>query len=254
MSIKKVILLVAFVLSTLAICETAQADTQLDKYEKTLKKKEKSLNSLNKEIRGIRVAIKTNRQYVKTLDTDIEQFSELIDKLSKEYVIEKIYLTSFTNYEASLKQHKKEALKEIQGYNNQLKNKYKKRKKLRKSIKSIKKKIDNIKKKSFNGVLLSYSDPYYVSSNQLTKSKGVVRFNGHRETYYSQRVLPGTGLKIPGRHVAKDGTVRDKDGYICVAANPSFYSRYSVLMTSLGPARVYDCGCAYGTIDVYCNW
>jgi hypothetical protein len=25
-------------------------------------------------------------------------------------------------------------------------------------------------------------------------------------------------------------------------------------MISLGPAKVYDSGCSYGTIDVYVNW
>lgn len=107
---------------------------------------------------------------------------------------------------------------------------------------------------SFGGVPLQYSAPYNITNNKLTKSKGVVYFNNHKETYYSQRVLPGGGLKIPGRHVAEDGTVRDQNGYICVAAHQSYLSRGSVVMTSLGPAKVYDTGCAYGTIDIYVNW
>lgn len=57
------------------------------------------------------------------------------------------------------------------------------------------------------------------SGGALTPSKGVVYYNGHRETYYSQKVLPGGGLNIPGRHVASDGTIRDADGYICVASS-----------------------------------
>lgn len=107
---------------------------------------------------------------------------------------------------------------------------------------------------SYSNVALQYSARYNVSSNPLTSYKGVVYYNGHRETYYSQRVLPGYGLNIPGRHVADDGTVRDGDGYICVAANTSYMSKGTTLMTSLGPAKVYDCGCAYGTIDIYVNW
>ena len=51
----------------------------------------------------------------------------------------------------------------------------------------------------------------------LTKSKGRVIFNGHYETWYSQKVLPGKGLNIPGRHVDNKGLVRDGNGYICVA-------------------------------------
>lgn len=105
-----------------------------------------------------------------------------------------------------------------------------------------------------DSITLQYSERYNVSSNPLTSFKGVVYYNGHRETYYSQRVLPGNGLNIPGRHVADDGTIRDGDGYICVAANSAYMKKGTTLMTSLGPAKVYDCGCAYGTIDIYVNW
>lgn len=96
---------------------------------------------------------------------------------------------------------------------------------------------------------------YVMSSSDgvLTKSKGVVYYAGHRETYYSQRVLPGGGLKIPGRHVnASDGTVRDADGYICVAS--SDLEMGTVVETSLGTGKVYDSGCASGTIDIYVDW
>ncbi len=91
------------------------------------------------------------------------------------------------------------------------------------------------------------------SGGVLTKRKGVVYYNGHRETYYSQRVLPGTGLNIPGRHVeSSDGTVRDGDGYICVAS--SDLPKGTIVETSLGIGKVYDCGCASGTIDIYTDW
>lgn len=103
-------------------------------------------------------------------------------------------------------------------------------------------------------VELLYSGRYNVCSNPLTASMGVKHFNGHRETWYSQKVLPGGGLKIPGRHVADDGTVRDGEGYIVVASDLSYLSRGSVVLTSLGPGKVYDTGCAYGTIDIYVNW
>ena len=48
----------------------------------------------------------------------------------------------------------------------------------------------------------------------LTKSKGKVLFNGHYETWYSEKKLPGKELKIPGRHTDKNGLVKDKDGNI----------------------------------------
>lgn len=91
-----------------------------------------------------------------------------------------------------------------------------------------------------------------ASSDPLTPEKGVVYYNGHRETYYSQQVLPGGGLEIPGRHVAADGTIRDAEGYICVAS--SDYAKGTVVETSLGTGKVYDSGCASGTIDIYTNW
>lgn len=93
----------------------------------------------------------------------------------------------------------------------------------------------------------------YPSGNGvLTPSKGVNYYNGHRETYYSQKVLPGNGLNIPGRHVASDGTIRDENGYICVAS--SDYPKGTIVETSLGTGKVYDTGCASGTIDLYTNW
>lgn len=101
---------------------------------------------------------------------------------------------------------------------------------------------------------LEYSASYETNTKRLTKSRGALYYNNHKETYYSQRVLPGTSLRIPGRHVADDGTVRDGDGYICVAASTSYLSRGAVVKTSLGPAKVYDSGCASGTIDIYTNW
>lgn len=90
------------------------------------------------------------------------------------------------------------------------------------------------------------------NKNKLTKSKGVNYFNGHKETYYSQKVLPGGGLKIPGRHVASDGTIRDENNYICVAS--SDYKKGTIVETSLGTGKVYDSGCASGTIDIYTDW
>ena len=90
------------------------------------------------------------------------------------------------------------------------------------------------------------------SSNPLTRSKGVVYYNGHRETWYSQKVLPGGGLKIPGRHVDSRGLICDGDGYICVAS--SDLAKGTIVKTSLGTGKVYDSGCASGTIDIYTNW
>ena len=105
-----------------------------------------------------------------------------------------------------------------------------------------------------SGSGLRYSAAYDYASNHLTRSNGVVYYNGHKETWYSTNESCGqaTAVSIPGKHVADDGTIRDADGYICVAS--SDHAFYTVVDTTLGPGKVYDCGCSYGTIDVYTNW
>lgn len=80
---------------------------------------------------------------------------------------------------------------------------------------------------------------------------GVIYWGDYRFTWYSERVLPGGGLDIPGRW--SDGNfVRDGDGYLCVAS--SDLEKGTVLETPWGTAKVYDCGCASGTIDMYVSW
>ena len=93
---------------------------------------------------------------------------------------------------------------------------------------------------------------YPSDGGVLTPSKGVNNYGGHRETYYSQKVLPGHGLAIPGRHVAADGTIRDANGFLCLAS--SDYPKGTQVMTSLGMGIVYDTGCASSTIDIYTDW
>ncbi|MDO5449217.1 MAG: hypothetical protein Q4F70_06415, partial [Clostridia bacterium] len=93
-----------------------------------------------------------------------------------------------------------------------------------------------------SGIDLLYSEEYDVCEDRLDEILGALFFNGHKETYYSEHVLPGEGLDIPGRHVADDGTIRDENGYICVAADPEFLPYGATVLTTLGPAKVYDCG------------
>lgn len=95
------------------------------------------------------------------------------------------------------------------------------------------------------------SGTYYSPS--YFKKAGVLRYNGYRWTYYSSRILPGYGLKIPGRHTDSNGYICDEDGYICLAS--STLKKGTILSTPLGKqGKVYDCGCAVGTVDVYVNW
>lgn len=93
---------------------------------------------------------------------------------------------------------------------------------------------------------------YIIPDGGLTPSKGRIWFNGHTETYYSQKVLPGGGLDIPGRHIASDGTIRDSSNYIVVASDD--YPKGTVVQTSLGPGMVYDTGSGSGNIDLYTDW
>ena len=78
---------------------------------------------------------------------------------------------------------------------------------------------------------------------------GVVHWNGYKFTYYSQKVLPGGGLRIPGRHVNANGYVADADGYIVLANDAP---KGTVINTPFGgPGKVYDRGTRGNHFDVY---
>ena len=95
------------------------------------------------------------------------------------------------------------------------------------------------------------SNVYY--SNSTFKRMGVFNYNGHRWTWYSEKVLPGPGLRIPGRHVDENGYVCDENDYICLAAN--FLSKGTVVDTPLGKqGKIYDYCETNNTIDVYVSW
>lgn len=115
-------------------------------------------------------------------------------------------------------------------------------------------KLAEIDENGYGWVQLQYSAPYNIRENHLTRSNGSIDVYGHHETWYSTNEAAGqtTEREIPGKHVADDGTIRDKDGFICVAS--SDHEFYSIVMTSVGPGKVYDCGCNIGTIGVYTTW
>ena len=106
----------------------------------------------------------------------------------------------------------------------------------------------------YGWVQLQYSAEYHIREDHLTRSNGSIDVFGHHETWYSTNEGCGqtTAVPIPGKHVADDGTIRDEDGYVCVAS--SDLKMYSIVMTSVGPGKVYDTGCSSGTVDVYTNW
>ena len=85
------------------------------------------------------------------------------------------------------------------------------------------------------------------------KRLGTFRWNGYRWTWYSEKVLPGGGLKIPGRHVDENGYVCDENGYIVIASHT--LSKGTVVATPLGKdGKVYDYCATAGTLDVYVSW
>ncbi|WP_071131124.1 hypothetical protein [Enterococcus timonensis] len=80
-------------------------------------------------------------------------------------------------------------------------------------------------------------------------STGVVNSGGYKFTYYSQSVLPGGGLSIPGRHVNSNGYVCDGDGYIVAASS---LPKGTIIATPFGnSAKVYDRGTVGNHIDIY---
>lgn len=91
-------------------------------------------------------------------------------------------------------------------------------------------------------------DAYYTAGD--LRFNGVLYAGGWRWTWYSQNVLPGGGLAIPGRHVDESGFVCDGNGRICLASSDLAWG--TVVATPFGKEGcVYDCGCASGTLDVY---
>lgn len=98
-------------------------------------------------------------------------------------------------------------------------------------------------------------EPAVDPSEVDLKTAGVVYDGGTRYTWYSELVLPGGGLtelNENGRTHDEAGRVVDADGYIAVAS--SDYEKGTVLDTPWGAAKVYDCGCDSGTVDIYTQW
>lgn len=79
--------------------------------------------------------------------------------------------------------------------------------------------------------------------------KGAINWGGHKFTYYSQQVLPGEGLAVPGRHVNAAGYVSDADGYIVLAGSAA---KGTVFETPFGyQGKIYDRGTVGNHLDVY---
>ena len=90
----------------------------------------------------------------------------------------------------------------------------------------------------------------YSGNSGSFKSQGVIYQNGIRYTYYSSNVL--YHYRTPEWNAGSDGIYRDSAGYIVVAS--SDHSQGSIVSTPFGAGKVYDSGCASGTIDIYTNF
>ena len=90
-------------------------------------------------------------------------------------------------------------------------------------------------------------------SASYLKQMGVITWNNYRWTWYSQKVLPGGGLNIPGRHVDENGYVCDENGRICLASG--FVDKGTIVSTPFGKEGcVYDYCATANTYDVYTNF
>lgn len=99
--------------------------------------------------------------------------------------------------------------------------------------------------------VVEYTDAAYAPSDLYTQ--GRLCYGDYQYTWYSERVLPGHGLAIDGRHTDDEGFVCDGDGYICVASGS--LEKGTVVDTPFGrEGKVYDCGCPSNVLDVYVNW
>lgn len=112
--------------------------------------------------------------------------------------------------------------------------------------------ISTEKQDEEGGNIMSTSASYEYSPAQFM-NLGIIYWGDFRWTWYSENVLPGGGLNIPGRHTNDLGYVCDGDGYICLASND--YSNGTIFDTPFGgQGKIYDSGCDSGTLDVYVSW
>ena len=92
--------------------------------------------------------------------------------------------------------------------------------------------------------LHSYKSPKKYRGSYF-RSAGVIWWRDQKFTWYSQRILPGYGLRIPGRHLDGQGFVCDGKGYIVLGSNTA--NRGKIIATPFGRyGKVYDAG-AVGT-------
>ena len=92
--------------------------------------------------------------------------------------------------------------------------------------------------------------PQIINSGSF-KSAGVWYDSTYRYTWYSSNVL--YHYRTPEWTAGADGIYRDSDGYVVVASS-DLPQGTVVEGTPFGACKVYDSGCASGTLDVYTNF
>lgn len=100
----------------------------------------------------------------------------------------------------------------------------------------------------------AYSSDGYITTDEFIDC-GIINYNDNIFTYYSENVLPGNGLDIPGRYTDDEGYVCDEDNYVVLATpDEDIYPRYSTIELPTGRMGKFYDYCPEGSIDVYVNW
>ena len=105
-----------------------------------------------------------------------------------------------------------------------------------------------------DGSVNGNTDGGWVSSSDFRRDGVHYDGSGYSYTWYSQNVLPGGGLNIPGRSVDDEGYVIDADGNVCIASDDLPYGTEVDIPFGSGKGKVYDCGSGYGNLDIYTSW
>lgn len=89
------------------------------------------------------------------------------------------------------------------------------------------------------------------TSSSSFKSDGVWYDGTYRYTWYSSNAA--YHYRTPEWTAGSDGIYRDSEGYVVVASSDHPIGTV-ISSTPFGAAKVYDTGCASGTLDVYTNF
>lgn len=96
------------------------------------------------------------------------------------------------------------------------------------------------------------SEPVVTNTSSSSfKSDGVWYDGTYRYTWYSSNAA--YHYRTPEWTAGSDGIYRDSEGYVVVASSDHPIGTV-ISSTPFGAAKVYDTGCASGTLDVYTNF